>query len=192
VNPEKIYVEVPGELGWREYPLPELMRLWRTAQLPRDARYQDSEGEWHPLAELVVPLIRQEIRAGAVDGTDRAVDGATARRWVRRGVWMGLGAVLVAGALGILLGRPGHERSGEARVVPEEVSLGLGRDARIEELIRSGQVIPGMTPEQVRRSWGEPHEKKATADTAHQQWIYRHQTVIFENGIAVRIETNVR
>ena len=57
------------------------------------------------------------------------------------------------------------------------------KKARMEDLIKSGEVVPGMTPEQVRRSRGEPKTMKTTADTSRQQWVYRQQTVIFENGV---------
>ena len=80
----------------------------------------------------------------------------------------------------------------EAREREEVNALAWEKNARMEDLIKSGEVVPGMTLEQVRRSKGEPSTKGGTADASKQQWVYRHQTVFFENGVVTSIETNPR
>ena len=57
----------------------------------------------------------------------------------------------------------------------------------------AGAVTENMTPEQVRRLLGAPDEIASEAlesGVSRERWIYRAagKTVIFENGIAVRIE----
>lgn len=39
--------------GQREFEQHELIWLWRTAQLPHDAQFQDDAGEWRPIDELL-------------------------------------------------------------------------------------------------------------------------------------------
>lgn len=180
MNPAKIYVEVPGVLGWRTYDLDELARLWRAAQLPREARYQADRGEWRPLAELVGPVIEREMAArGETPAAQLARQSRVRRhRWVWAGV--GLGVLVVLGVW-----QRGWERS-PAREQEEVVEWERG--VRKEHLIKSGQVVPGMTLEEVRRGRGEPRTKKVTADGTRQQWIYRQETVVFENGIVMRVD----
>jgi hypothetical protein len=76
----------------------------------------------------------------------------------------------------------------EVKQREERELLEWERRARIDDFIKSEDVVPGMTLEEVRRSWGEPRTKRATADGAQQQWIYRQQTVNFENGVVTGLE----
>jgi hypothetical protein len=188
VNPEKIYVEIPGELGWREYPLRELVRLWRTAQLPHNAVFQNDLGEWRPIAELVDPIIERQTRAAASGSDNSSAQVARRPSRHRRWLWAGAGVSLIALALGVwsIL----HDRYAAWKVArhDEREAVLLERRAHVEELVRIGEIVPGMTLEEVRRSWGEPKTKKVAADGIRQQWIYRHHAVTFENGVATGIE----
>jgi len=193
VNPEKIYVVVPGELGWRVYDINELVCLWRTAQLPPNATFQNDSGEWRQVAELVDPILERESRT-----TPRKTRNSTStvgrrfqrlhQRWVR----VGLITVIVIGVLGVYAIFLDRHRARGARPSADEEALTLQREGQMEAVIKSGEVIPGMTQEQVRRSWGEPKTKKETADSTKQQWIYRSQTVIFENGVVTHLEGHSR
>ena len=46
-------------------------------------------------------------------------------------------------------------------------------------------IILGMTPEQAKASWGEPEKINESVGTwgRHEQWVYGHQYVYFENGV---------
>jgi len=57
----------------------------------------------------------------------------------------------------------------------------------------SGSVSENMTPEQVQALLGAPDETESeTTETgaSRQKWIYKsvHKTVVFENGVVVRVE----
>jgi hypothetical protein len=183
VNSEKIYVEVPGELGWRQYELHELVWLWRTAQLPHNAKYQDTTGQWLAIEKLVDPIIARENQTFDANPSKQAPRLRHAQRWF----WSGLAVFILIGGIcswPVLRARY-FERQAKQQAAQDDWEW--ERQTRIEDLIKSGQVVPGMTPEQVRRSWGEPRSRKATADGVHQQWIYRHGTVMFENGTVSRV-----
>jgi hypothetical protein len=47
-------------------------------------------------------------------------------------------------------------------------------------LIENSKIIPGMTMEQVKMSWGEP--EKITRTAAGENWIYQASTLTFKNG----------
>jgi hypothetical protein len=52
--------------------------------------------------------------------------------------------------------------------------------ANIWSLIENSKIIPGMTMEQVKMSWGEP--EKITRTAAGENWIYQASTLTFKNG----------
>jgi len=90
VSPDKIvYVKVPGVLGWREYKLRELVWLWRTAQLPHNAVFQNAQDEWRRIDELVDPIIERENRAAAANGMENRPFARRRTRWV----WFGSSVV---------------------------------------------------------------------------------------------------
>lgn len=190
MNPEKIYVEVPGELGWREYKLRELVWLWRTGQLPHHAVFQNDCGEWRPIDELVDPIIEREDRAAAATGNKVPAAGASGRSQGRGRYWVvaGLSIILFGVVVCAWSVARGRYLAWEVKQREERELLEWERRARIDDFIKSEDVVPGMTLEEVRRSWGEPRTKKATADGAQQQWIYRQQTVNFEHGVVTGLE----
>ena len=65
---------------------------------------------------------------------------------------------------------------------------------RLEEATRSRQVVPGMTPDQVRRAWGSPARVNVT-DSRHaysEQWVYerenyRRDYVHFRDGVVTSV-----
>lgn len=188
MNSEEIYVEVPGELGWRAYPLDELVRLWRAGQLPRDARFQNERGEWQPVGELVDPIIEKETRAGVARGGLESADGApdpAKKRWKR---WTGVGLAVAAAVCLWPLARDRYAAE-QARQQAVREALEWERQTRVEDFIKSERVVPGMTPEQVRRAKGPPRTAQSTGDGARERWVYRQQIVVFENGKVVGIET---
>ena len=186
MNPEKIYVEVPGELGWRRYNINELVALWCAAQLPPNAKYQDDAGQWRAVAELVEPIIKRNTR-GPAEGRTTMDRGS--QRLGYRPVWLGASIVILIVALCLWPLLQGRHRGHSGNQQSDEGDIEWQRAGQVEDAIKSGQVTLGMTAEQVRRSWGEPKSRKGTPDSTNQQWIYRHRTVIFENGVVTRVET---
>ncbi|ACL71477.1 hypothetical protein Tgr7_0379 [Thioalkalivibrio sulfidiphilus HL-EbGr7] len=66
--------------------------------------------------------------------------------------------------------------------------------ARLEEATRARQVVPGMTPEQVRRAWGSPSRVNVTDSrySYNEQWVYerenyRRDYVHFRNGLVTSV-----
>jgi hypothetical protein len=86
----------------RRYDLHELTWLWRTAQLPHDALFQDEQGQWRPMGELIDPILARETKALAASAepisksnvSDRVLPSARMRLVV-----MALGLVLLATSL---------------------------------------------------------------------------------------------
>ena len=188
MNAEKIKVEIPTELQWREYRLHELIWLWRTAQLPPGTRFQNEVGEWRPLAELVEPRIKKENSGPAAISLTN--DGNDSKGLWTTPLWATVTIVLlVLGGCGWRMLHQRHTQQGGS--APEErETLEWERMTRMEDFVKSREVVPGMTLEQVRRSIGEPKARKASADSSQQQWTYRNLTVIFSNGVVTRVELN--
>jgi hypothetical protein len=58
------------------------------------------------------------------------------------------------------------------------------KEARLNELITSHQVVVGMTTDQVERTWGAPLSRTTTTVSAGtmEDWSYRGKGVLFLNG----------
>lgn len=67
---------------------------------------------------------------------------------------------------------------------PEEPS-----DKKVAAAIKSRNVVIGMTPEQVKKAWGEPAKttKTQTEDMIKLKWTYDNVTLDFHNGVLTKI-----
>jgi hypothetical protein len=192
VSPEKTYLVRRSDSGEREYRLYELTWLWRTAALPHDAIFKHPNGEWRSVSELVEPILEAEKRSSAAREreTQHPVESARSRR-SHRWLWVGAFLILLA-VVSISLG-PGLRREYSAiksADVAERRALEQERSTRLEDFVSDKQIVPGMTPEQVRRVLGPPNSMKATGDASLERWIYRQQVVVFENGKVTGVEAS--
>ena len=84
----------------------------------------------------------------------------------------------------------------EVRYSPSEIS---GYPAATQKLIREGTIAMGMTPDQVRYSWGAPSEVNVLPPDkegkTRQEWIYKDTislstaTLVFVNNELMEIST---
>lgn len=182
VNAEQTYLVRRSDSAERRYRLHELTWLWRNAELPRDAEFKDTSGTWKPVRELVEPLL-EKARA-----EETRKSSPTSARHSRAWWWMAAaGAVLV---VTITMWPDGQRRysAWQSAKVEQRQKLARERSARTDDVIRSNDIIPGMVPEQVRRTIGPPRAVNATGDGSVQRWIYRKQVVVFENGKVIGVE----
>jgi hypothetical protein len=182
VSDEKTYRVRRRDSPEREYRLHELTWLWRSAALPHDAVFRDVDGIWKPLGELVDPLLNSTSEIAGV-----AHDTPTVRRAIP---WQWLAATTVVLLGAIALGLEWKRREPSPRHTKEPEKAEGERPALHADFIQGSSFLPGMTPEQVRRTLGPPRAIKATADGSLQRWLYRQQTVVFENGKVVGIEAS--
>ena len=58
------------------------------------------------------------------------------------------------------------------------------RKARVSAAIRKNSIIVGMTPDEVKQSWGAPQKIIASGGTydAHELWVYAKNYVFFRDG----------
>jgi hypothetical protein len=192
VSAEKTYLVRRSDSGEREYRLHELTWLWRTAALPHDAVFKDANGEWRSVSELVEPILEAEKRSSAArEGeTQRPIESEASRRSHR---WLWIGAILIVLAVVAVSLWPGLQREYAAREsenAAERRALEQERSTRFEDFVSEKNVVPGMTPEQVRRVLGPPRNLKATGDGRLQRWVYRQQVVVFENGKVTGVEAS--
>jgi len=167
----------------RRYELRELVWLWRTAQLPHDAAFQDEEGQWRPVEQLVEPIIAEENLARKEEANPRRVIPVQRprRRWLLVGAGIALAVVF---SFPILRDLYLQERAGQQ----EDARAGeRERASRIEDFIADKQVVPGMTVEHVLRAWGQPRQIIRSPDSQQEQWIYKKQVVTFERGIVTQL-----
>jgi len=56
---------------------------------------------------------------------------------------------------------------------------------RVRDCIMAGKVFLGMTKQQCQASWGRPVDINESVGSwgVHEQWVYGHQYLYFENGI---------
>lgn len=182
VNAEQTYLVRRSDLAERRYRLHELTWLWRNAELPRDAEFKDANGTWKPVRKLVEPLLDKAREEEARKSSPTPVRHSRAWWWVAAA-----GAVLV---VAITMWPEWRHRYSSWRSVKAEERQRLERErsARTDDVIRSNDIIPGMVPEQVRRTIGPPRAVNATGDGSVQRWIYRKQVVVFENGKVIGVE----
>ena len=183
VSVETTYRVRRSDSNERVYQLYELTWLWRTAELPHDAAFLDEDGRWRPVSELVEPILEaQKVREEASTSSARSPRPA---RW-----WWGLtlcGMLVVSG-----MAAPGIYRtcaSWRAAKLQEREALEREQAARKQDFISSNLVIPGMTHDEVRRIVGQPREIKATGDGNLERWVYKTQTIVFENGKVIGVES---
>lgn len=166
----------------RRYRLHELTWLWRSAELPRDAEFKDARGNWRLVRELVEPLLDKAREEEARNSPPRPACHSRAWWWVAA-----VGAVLVV-AITMWPDWPHRYSAWQSAKVEQRQKLERERSARTDDVIRSSDIIPGMVPEQVRRTIGPPRAVNATGDGSVQRWIYRKQVVVFENGKVIGVE----
>ncbi len=58
------------------------------------------------------------------------------------------------------------------------------RKARVSAAIRKNSIFVGMTPDEVKQSWGAPQKINASGGSygTHEQWIYPNNYVYFRDG----------
>jgi hypothetical protein len=79
-----------------------------------------------------------------------------------------------------------QEREIRAQQGEYEIEIKLSKyEPRVRELIRQRRINLGFTKEQVELSWGEPERINRTVGRwgVHEQWVYGHTYVYFEDGI---------
>jgi hypothetical protein len=87
---------------------------------------------------------------------------------------------------------PGHQiAAASARLA------GLEEEQRLRKAAKQGEVLVGMTADQVRQAWGRPDRKNLTdyADGQRDQWVYyRHNRtdyVHFNDGLVSSVSASV-
>lgn len=192
MSAEKTYLVRRSDSGEREYRLYELTWLWRTAALPHDAVFKHPNGEWRSVSELVEPILEAEKRVSAArEGeTHRPIQSAASRRSHR---WLWVGAILIVLAVVAVSLGPEMQRKYATKKSDDAAERGTleeERRTRLEDFVSEKNIVPGMTPEQVRRVLGPPRNVKATGDASLERWIYRQQVVVFENGKVTGVEAS--
>ena len=182
MSAEQIYLVRRNDSEPRTYRLHELTWLWRSEELPRNAEFRDASGVWKPVRELVEPLL-----AKACEEEGRKSSAPSARP-PHLGWWAVVGLAILV--VVIVIWPDGRRRYVEwqGAKMEERQKLERERSARTDDVIRSSDIIPGMVPEQVRRTIGPPRAVNATGDGSVQRWIYRKQVVVFENGKVIGVE----
>ncbi len=182
VSTEKTYRVRRSDSKERVYQLHELTWLWRTAEMPHDAVFLDEDGRWQPVGDLLEPILEAQR---AREKTSRLPSRARlSARW-----WWGIG--LFGLVTGVTVCAPVLDRryaTWQAARTQEREALEREQAARKQDFITSNLVIPGMTHEEVRRIVGPPRSIKATGDGNLERWVYRTQTIIFEDGKVVGVE----
>jgi len=182
VTAEKTYRVRRSDSNERAYHLYELTWLWRTGELPHDAAFLSDDGQWRPINELVEPVLQaQDEKAKAPGPPPRS---RLAIKWV----WAaGLcGALVLAVVSSPELYR--HYAAWKSDRQQAREALEREQSARKQDFISSNLVIPGMTPEEVRRTVGPPRSINATGDGNLQRWIYRSQVIVFDSGKVIGVE----
>lgn len=186
MSAEQTYVVRRSDSDERGYLLYELTWLWRTGQLPHDAAFRDSTGAWRPVRELVEPILEREKQSAENHKRESQYSNQPSCSQWR--LWLGgCTALLVVGAIlwPSLRDKDATTKPAEAE---ERQSAEQERAASKGDFIVHRQILPGMTPEQVRRIVGPPKTVKATADASLERWFYKKEVVVFENGTVTGIE----
>lgn len=181
-EPDKRISVGGSDFGPREYELHELIWLWRTAELPHDAEYQNEHGEWRPIAELVEPIIKAQDEARPKPTVRPPKARSTGRIWKFAAFGVALLALLAAPYVIDFVAKRNARQAEDAHIAKWEQS------ERIEDFIANRQVVVGMKPEHVLRAWGKP-SKKATVG-GREQWIYGKRSVTFSKGIVSGIHNS--
>ena len=178
-----VYLVTSDGVATREYALAELVWLWRTAQLPAEAHYRDRGGEWRPVAGLVESMSAREAK-----GSKRAVKAAAAKARATFRMRAAVVAVLLGSGLMLAAWRlVPHYREKAAAEEREQQAVLREDEVRLREAIDQHQVFPGMTREQVQRSWGTPQSVKTQEAPRRETWTYRGYEVEFEDGAVIRL-----
>jgi len=182
VSAEQTYLVRRSDSAERMYRLHELTWLWRNAELPRDAEFQDASGTWKPVRALVEPILEKARDEETRKSLPTTIRHSRAWWWAAAG-----SAVLV---VVITMWPEWHDRYSSWRSAKAEDRQKLERErsARTEDVVRSNEIVPGMVPQEVRRTIGPPRAVNATGDGSVQRWIYRKQVVVFENGKVIGVE----
>ena len=183
MKPEPTYRVRRSDSLERAYQLHELTWLWRTAELPHDAEYLDSEGRWRPVNELVEPILAQQSAAEK--------ESPAPTRPHRTALWFWAIAIAVLAASGAMTAPELQHKYRAWQMARDQENQDLQREqeARKQDFIASNVVIPNMTHEEVRRIIGEPRAIKATGDKGMERWVYKTQVIIFQDGKVVGVES---